>query len=168
MRQPRRHHRPGVSLADGPLGLVACLSLSEGSLPLLFLLRAPLSDRLRTRTPLPLRISSSSSTSSSLSCSFSRPALSYLYCRSRYFRLALSHYHKRTRLRAGVTTCAREVSELNAWNRSPRFDSREGLYKVYEAWVVALKVSRWIDDTVGKGQLALSKIDPAPRARLEG
>lgn len=60
----------------------------------------------------------------------------------------------------------REVSELNAWNRSPRLGSREGLYKAYEPYVVAVKVSRWIDDTIGKGQLA--KIDPAPRAHLEG
>lgn len=56
MRQRRRHHRAGVSLADGPSLRSTCLSLFTSLPPLLFLLRTPLSLSL---SPLSLSLFSS-------------------------------------------------------------------------------------------------------------
>jgi len=158
VRQRRRHHRPGVSLADRPLdSQLFRLSLSECSLPLLFFLHenSSLATYVHGTRPLPLSspLPPSLSRAYSLTCSLSRfhvvaRDISVSLCCTPTTGLDLMA-HGRITIRARSQWAQR---------LEPIFDLHEGLCKVYTRGTDYSHRFKclWIDDTVGKGQLALS------------
>lgn len=152
VRQRRRHHRPGVSLADRPLGCFASLFLWVlPSFPFPST-RELLSHRLCTR-PLPLSgpLLLSLSRARSLTCSLSRSRVA-----ARDISVSLCCTPT-----TGLDLAVESLRARSQWAQrlEPIFDLHESLYKVYKRGTDSRgsSVSHWIDDTVGKGQLALSR-----------
>lgn len=151
VRQRRRHHRPGVSLADRPLGsqlLRLSLSASAPFLSFSFYTRTPLSPLTYVPSPSLSPLPPSLSRAHSLTCSLSRSRVA-----ARDISVPLCCTPT-----TGLGPAVESLRARSQWAQrlEPIFDLHEGLY-TRDTNITVAQVSRWIDDTVGKGQLALSR-----------